>query len=282
MAGTFTNTADPQTVKIASAPEARYFKLVAKSEMNGKAWASAAELGITASAVIDSPETGDGIPVVSGTDYYIKENTSGLYLQRKDNSEGSFCLNALSEADETFVFRFTLVDGFTSFYQVKSGDAYMNKGEGGWRCSAGSVTDVKDGWMQLETQGKSDYKMRGLWMTGKYLNFDRFTANSYVYADKASGAVFTLEAVNGTGVSEVRNADDLVAVYPCCTQGRVNVHTSGEAKVRVMNLNGTTLADYRTGGDLVFDMNYADGIYLVQVDTLNPASRGVYKILLNK
>ncbi|MDR0505290.1 MAG: discoidin domain-containing protein [Dysgonamonadaceae bacterium] len=57
--GQFVNTPNPQKVAIASKPEVRYFRLVAKSEVNGNAWASAAELGIVSPAVI--PE-GNSIP----------------------------------------------------------------------------------------------------------------------------------------------------------------------------------------------------------------------------
>lgn len=44
--GEFRNSDDVQIVKIESKPEARFFKLVAKSEVEGRAWAAAAELGI--------------------------------------------------------------------------------------------------------------------------------------------------------------------------------------------------------------------------------------------
>ncbi len=46
--GNFINTGNPQVVKVASQPEARYFKFVAKSEVERKPFASAAELGIEA------------------------------------------------------------------------------------------------------------------------------------------------------------------------------------------------------------------------------------------
>jgi len=46
--GEFANTSNEQSIEIASKPEARYFKLVAKSEAHGRAWATAAELGIEA------------------------------------------------------------------------------------------------------------------------------------------------------------------------------------------------------------------------------------------
>ncbi len=50
--GDFANTSNPQAIIIPAQPEARYFKLVAKSEVHRKAWASAAELGIEAVAKI--------------------------------------------------------------------------------------------------------------------------------------------------------------------------------------------------------------------------------------
>ena len=49
VSGQFGNNSAPQSIKISSKPEVRYFKLVAKSEVNGRPWASAAELGIKAS-----------------------------------------------------------------------------------------------------------------------------------------------------------------------------------------------------------------------------------------
>lgn len=280
--GTFTNTSDPQIVKISSLPEARYFKLIAKSEINGKEWASAAELGITASAVVSEPPAGNGIAVESGANYYIKEKTSGLYLQRKQHSEGSFCLNALDKENDTFVFNFALVNGFTSFYHVRSGDVYMNKGEGGWRCGAGTITDSKDGWIQLESQGLCDYKMRGLWIDKRYMNFDSRVPNSYVYADKQTGAIFTLEPTEGTGMATAVSTNSRAVVYPLCTDGRVNVNMPGSARVRVMNLCGAMLADYRGQDEMSFEMNYSDGVYLVRVDTSRPVTSSVYKVVLNK
>ena len=48
--GTFKNTTAEQEVKLSSPIAARYLKFVAKSEINGRAWASAAEIGIKAEA----------------------------------------------------------------------------------------------------------------------------------------------------------------------------------------------------------------------------------------
>lgn len=46
--GEFKNTADLQVAKLATPTVGRYLKFVAKSEVNGRAWASAAEIGIQA------------------------------------------------------------------------------------------------------------------------------------------------------------------------------------------------------------------------------------------
>lgn len=46
--GSFANNANVQHVKLSARPQARYFKLIALSEVDGRAWASAAELSIVA------------------------------------------------------------------------------------------------------------------------------------------------------------------------------------------------------------------------------------------
>lgn len=46
--GSFANNANVQHVKLSARPQARYFKLIALFEVDGRAWASAAELSILA------------------------------------------------------------------------------------------------------------------------------------------------------------------------------------------------------------------------------------------
>lgn len=72
--GSFANTSEQQVIKIPSKPEARYFKLIAKSEVNGKAWASAAELGIEASAIVSNAVS--IVPVDHSTGISIRQTTS--------------------------------------------------------------------------------------------------------------------------------------------------------------------------------------------------------------
>ncbi len=280
--GVFSDTPDPQHVKITSKPAARYFKLVAKSEVNNRAWTAVAELGIEASAIVDPEEvTCDNL--TSGQKYYIKDVASGLYLQWKhdtgSNYEGEFCINALDRNDETFMFTFSKVNGFTSFYTILVNGKYMNKGEGSWRCGIGSVTDNKDGWIQLETQDDCTLKMRGMWQTSKYFNLDRHTAGSYIYADKADGALFSLERFNEVSIIPVDDVSG-VSVYPAITDGEIVVRTSGKAAIKVMNMGGSTLADYRSEGELTIGMNYANGMYLVGVETENLPRMATYKIML--
>lgn len=280
--GVFSDTPDPQHVKITSKPAARYFKLIAKSEVNNRAWAAVAELGIEASAIVDPEEvTCDNL--TSGQKYYIKDVASGLYLQWKhdtgSNYEGEFCINPLNRNDETFMFTFSKVNGFTSFYTILVDGKYMNKGEGSWRCGIGSVTDNKDGWIQLETQDDCTQKMRGMWQTSKYFNLDRHTAGSYIYADKADGALFALERFNEVSIIPVDDVSG-VSVYPAITDGEIVVRTSGKAAIKVMNMGGATLADYRSEGELTIGMNYANGMYLVGVETENLPRMATYKIML--
>ncbi|MHB9142925.1 MAG: glycoside hydrolase family 2 TIM barrel-domain containing protein, partial [Paludibacter sp.] len=109
--GEFSNTSGIQTVFITSKPEGRYLKLIAKSEVNGKAWASAAELGIEASAIVTS-STDSCKEIVLNKKYYIKHRLSGLYLQllpdiSSAQYEGDFCINPLNKENPNFEFDFT-------------------------------------------------------------------------------------------------------------------------------------------------------------------------------
>lgn len=282
--GSFANTSDPQRIKIVLKPEARYFKLVAKSEVNGKAWASAAELSIEASALV--PAQGTSCGSVSAVEkYYIKHVPSGLYLQllpdKGTNYEGDFCINPLNKENKAFEFSLTPVNGFTAIYNVGVTGKYMNKGEGGWRCSVGTKTS-QEGWIQLETQPDCFVKMRGLWQISKYFNVDAKTPGSYMYADKSEGAIWQLEKVSDVvSVIPVVNTTG-ITVLPTVTDGKITVQTPGNAVVKVMNLSGGVLNNYQSGGSLTIDMNYVNGVYLVSVSTLETADAAIYKVMLSK
>lgn len=283
--GSFSDTPDPQHVKIASRPEARYFKLIAKSEVNNRAWAAVAEIGIEASAVVEEPqETVCDMPLPE-QQYYIKDVVSGLYLQQKhdtgSNYEGEFCINPLDKNSQAFIFNFTKVNGFTSFYNLKVDGKYMNKGEGGWRCGVGSTTTNKDGWIQLEAQDDCGFKMRGMWQTFNYINLDSHTSGAYIYADKSDGAVFKLEKPGAVSIIPLKDVSG-ISVYPAVSNGEVIVNTPGKAAIKVMDMGGSILANYHSDGELVIGMNYSNGMYLVGVEAEQAVHPATYKVMLCK
>lgn len=135
--GEFNNTADPQTVPLKAGSEGRYVKLVALSEVNGMAWASAAEISVTATEVLTDEVTSAGVPVKPGQTYSIMEEGSKRYLRYQGGStEGEFALGGDTALTADCRFVVEKVPGFTSYYTFKSSQGYMNMGEGGWRIVA--------------------------------------------------------------------------------------------------------------------------------------------------
>lgn len=266
--GEFANTSALQSVIISSKPEARYFKLIAKSEANAKAWASASELGIEASAELN-PITTTCTEIDKTKKYYIKHVQSGLYLQLFPDvvttlGEGDFCINPLNKNNNKFEFDFTPVVGFTSFYNVHVPDTYINHRDG-WRCVSGTKKD-NDGMIQLEMLSDCTFKMRGVWQKWNYINLDKTVAGSYIYADKASGAIWQLvEVINETGISTRPHSSD-VSIVPTLTTGSVHIATANKAKIDIIDFSGKTMDSYNSNGDLTVTMNYPNGIYLFLVD----------------
>ena len=211
--GTLQNTNSPQAVNTPSKPEGRYLKFIAYRVVNNQAYASAAELSIEAEAEVE-----DGEPIAEEVNqrakYLLKEKQSGLYLQHKvdtSRGEGDFCLGNLTDDNTISEFRFTRVAGFTSFFKARVDNVYMGEGESGWRCVGVNATtaNAKEGWILLEPQEDGTYKLRAPWQTFKYMNFDSRNVGSYIYADKASGALFYLEDTT-TGIAGVsqNNAEE--------------------------------------------------------------------------
>ena len=206
--GTFQDTSSPQSVNIPSKPEARYFKFVIYRVVSNNDFASVAELGIDAE---DEVEEG-AVPtdnLSQETFYRLKEKQSGLYMHHlvdeSANHEGDFCLGKPeSEEDATYNFRFTKVDGFTSFYKTFVDDVYLGSPNSDWRIEGVTEADtnVKNGWIALEPQDNGEYKLRAPWQTFKYVNFDSRNVGSYFYPDKSDGALFILEPVT-TGIKNV-------------------------------------------------------------------------------
>ncbi len=200
--GTLENTSDQQTITLATPTMARYFRLIARSEVGGNPWTSAAELDVTATAVGgEQPES--QTQITSGETYYIREQQSGLYLHYNPNNDGDFCLGTKSTTDNTYRFRLTKVSNFTSFYTMHVADGVVGKGTANWRAMRITETAKPECWVQLEEEGENFVRLRGAWMNNTYFNFDSRATGGIVYTDKGTPARFVLENVNGTDVGHV-------------------------------------------------------------------------------
>jgi beta-galactosidase len=282
--GQFANTSAIQTVAVPSKPEARYFKLLACSEVENRNWASAAELGIEASAVVADREEICAAPASSKT-YYIKHTASDLYLQYKkdasSNYEGDFCLNTLNRTDKNFCYTFIPVSGFAGLYCVRAeGQAkYLNKYDSdSWRIVLGSKTD-NSGRFRMEFQNDCQTAFRAGWQQSQYVNLDRTTSGSYIYADKSTGALWRLEEENSNVIEAVETASK-PAIYPNPTGGKLHILTSGDSVVKIMDFSGRLLKSCSSGGDITVDMPYPDGIYVVGI--MEKDEVFTQKIVLNK
>ena len=86
--GEFKNTTSLQVAKLKTAKVARYLKFVAKSEINGKAWTSAAEVGIQAEADVTAIKTTETGYISQPQGYYdlrgrrVSHPSKGIYLSQ--------------------------------------------------------------------------------------------------------------------------------------------------------------------------------------------------------
>jgi beta-galactosidase len=197
--GSLENTSDEQAIVLTTPVEARYFRLIARSEVGGNAWTSAAELGVVATAIVDERSEKPS-QIQSGTTYYLREKSSCLYLHYKAADNGDFCLARKSSTDQSFRFKVTRLARFTSFYTMGVASGVIGKGNANWRAMLITDASKPEGWMQLE-EGDDHVRLRGAWMGNQYFNFDSRSAGSIVFTDKATPAQFVLEDVTTDGIA---------------------------------------------------------------------------------
>ncbi len=278
--GEFSNTPDPQIVLLPSGTQGRYFKLVATSEVNGKAWASAAELSVTAIAVL--PESTAEFPVFRPRgQYLITEKSSGRNLHYgKGSTEGDFMLGVPKGDTEEYKFNFTRVPGFTSLYTIRNGSNVMNRGDGGWRIVSGNVTDRKDGWFRLEHVSGNEYRLSAQWENRKYLNFDRFDSGSFVYANKDRGAVFTIENFSSSGVDNIEAGSAVNTVYPAVTSGEITIEPAAPSKASVVNISGSYVDGFDVPCKGTYRLDVPDSVYLLILTSDDNTVTTTHKIIV--
>ncbi len=190
--GTFGKTSAPQTAKFNKSAEGRYLMFVAKSEVNGKAWASMAELEITTTGIVDTPTANDSRKITSGATYYLLDEQSGMYLHL-NKDENLYELQPLDADDASFNFIPKLVTGFKNFYTIATNSKFMrNTDNSYWDIVNGATTNNLNSWMQIVQLGTDRIQLRCAWKGNEYVNLDSHTAGAKIYSNKPTGNVFRL------------------------------------------------------------------------------------------
>jgi hypothetical protein len=148
-------------------------------------------------------------------------------------------------------------------------------------------TTVADGAYRLAVQQTWNHGTSAT--TTVYYNFTKGpTATHAVGTADANFSAITLDWVPfPTGIDEVNFAQANASVYPNPSRdGNVTIHYSNANKIRITNILGTAIANYKVAlsaeeNDFSVDLSaYANGIYMVQVS--NDQSVATYKVLVNK
>lgn len=277
--GEFSNTAELQSVKIPQGVNGRYFKLIALSEVNGKAWASAAELSISASAILDDV-TATGESPESDAQYCIKEAISGRYMKYfGGNDDGWYGLaGTAASSDDEYRFNLSLVPGFTSYYTIKACDGYWTKGANLWVVVSTGSADDKNEWFRLEDAGDGSYRLSAQWIGNKYMNFDSFANGSLIYADKNSGARFIFENQHPSSLTQAALADH--KVYPTVNNGTVNIEVANPAMANIINTTGMTVRSFDVGATGAYPLGVMPGAYLLTLVNRQDKLSSTHKIIV--
>lgn len=276
--GSFKDVAGEQIVELSTPVKARYFRLIARSEVNGNAWASAAELGIlTPRKAEPESEPSTGKIFQPSTTYYIQEVESGLYLHSDcDGDEGKFRLGALDLTNPSFQFVPKLKNKFTSFYSFRTGDGYMSEGDNYWTVGLSATEPGVAKSVQVE---KADvgYQLRGMWKgSNDYFGLDRRSEGAYIYTDKKTPAIFRFLTSEETGVESV--LIDMMHVKVYDDMGKIGVSVEGNAIVSVSDTEGALLATKTVAGNDAIPVPNP-GVYIVSVSTPeHPATS--YKLIV--
>ncbi len=262
--GTFKDVAGEQIVELSTPITARYFRLIARSEVNNNAWTSAAELGIRAlKKAIAEPNASETKIFEPSTVYYIQEIQSGLFLHSDANgTDGKFRLGNLEISNPSYQFSPKLKDHFTSFFSLRTGDGYMAEGENYWKIGLSNVEPPTAKSVQVE-KADGGYNMRAMWKSSSdYFGVDNRNIGAYIYTDKKNPVAFKFLTAEEAGVDGIYMPQ--TSVYDA--DGKIGVKVDGKATVSVSDTDGTLLAK-ETVSDLGFVSVSQPGVYIVAVAT---------------
>ena len=207
--GTLSKTAATQQVNFAEEVEGRYLMFTARSEVNGNAYASAADLNILTTGRVEQPAETPCKRITSQS-YLIEDVASGLYLKYNATRK----LYELAEPDmdqiaSSFLFRPTAVTGYRNYYTLVNSNLAMQKSsDNSWDITAASSKPRVDAWVQFEqVNGERETYLRCVWAGSDYVNLDSHTPGSFIYSDKKTPNLFRLltksEATDIQGVSSL-------------------------------------------------------------------------------
>ncbi|MDE6638066.1 MAG: DUF4981 domain-containing protein [Muribaculaceae bacterium] len=274
--GTFKDVAGEQIVELSAPVNARYFRLIALSEVNGNAWSSAAELGIKALKKGESePEPSETKIFEPATVYYIQEAESGLFLHSDANgTDGKFRLGKLDASNPSYQFTPKLKNHFTSFFTFRTGDGYMTEGDSYWKTGLASSEPATAKAVQVE-KVEGGYNMRALWKgSTDYFGVDSRQVGSYIYTDKKNPVLFKFISAEEAGVGSIYATQ--ASVYDA--DGKIGVKVDGKAIVSVTDTEGTLLSKNTITDSGIVPVSHP-GVYIVSVSTSgHPAS--VHKLIV--
>ncbi len=274
--GTFKDIAGEQIVELPAPVNARYFRLVARSEVNNNAWTSATELGILTLRKTEPESDASETKIFEpSTVYYIQEAESGLFLHSdKEGSDGSFRLGELDIENPSYQFTPKLKNHFTSFFSLSTGDGYMAEGDNYWRVGLAGNEPATAKSVQIE-KAKGGYNMRGMWKgSSDYFGVDSRDKGSYIYTDKKNPVLFKFLTASEAGVGTIGMPQ--TSVYDA--DGKIGIKVDGKAIVSVSDTDGTLLAK-ETVSDTGLVPVAQPGVYIVAVATSgHPTS--VHKLIV--
>lgn len=276
--GSFKDVAGEQIVELAEPINARYFRLIARSEVNNNAWTSAAELGIQALPSSEKgEETSESRIFEPSTTYYIQEVQSGLYLHSDNNgNDGKFRLGKLEIDNPSYQFQPSLINKFTSFFSFKTGDGYMSEGESYWKLGLATKAPAAATSVQVEKAGDG-FNMRAMWKgSSDYFGVDSRNEGSYIYTDKKNPVLFKFLTATEVGVKELSGDIPEISVFDA--EGKIGIHVNGKAEVTVTNTEGIVIVKDKIEGTAYFPVSN-NNVYIVSA-VLSGYPASVHKLAI--